>query len=542
MRYQTQKSSRMNLPLHTTDQLVSDLLKTLNDTVEDCLTEEQMFGVTYLYDEVLTKFADTSGSSDKDRREAAIVKWLGVEDSNCRTNIRLSGISSCEILPGIELDDVLDTAARFVRRLLGDEPDLEELSGSFSGGASTSKRREVGVLARKYAEQADVTEKAWPLVQQLIMLTCGGWAQHNEYLREPRFVDGNVLFTVPKNAMIDRVACKEPDLNMFAQKAYGNFIRKRLKRVGIDLNDQRPNQRYACEGALTGSFATIDLSSASDTVTTRLVARLLPPSWFVDLDALRCEFTCIDGVWHENQMFSSMGNGFTFELETLIFWAIASAVKFHFGVSGRTVVYGDDIIVPSSVAQILVTFLSYCGFKVNTKKSFWEGRFRESCGKHYYGSVEVTPFYIRKKLSDVRDLIHVLNQFRAWCSNLGLNYGSRYQFWKRWAAQVPRKVYGGTDLNDKSRLCTPHTGGFRVKVEVRTYRKLEEELQVGLYLAWLNSPSIGTEIDSDPDAPRKPLARLTSDTPNLRIVRLNRPRSWEKESLSDEVMWVEELS
>ena len=444
MRNQTQKSSRMTLPLHTTDTLVAELRKVLDDTVKDCLTEEQLFGVTYLYDEVLTKFADTSGSSDKDRREAAITKWLGVEDSNFRTNVRLSGISSCEILPGIELDDVLDTAARFVRRLIGDEPNLEELSGSFSGGASTSKRREVGVLARKYAEQADVTEKAWPLVQQLIMLTCGGWAQHNEYLREPRFVDGNVLFTVPKNAMIDRVACKEPDLNMFAQKAYGNFIRKRLKRVSIDLNDQRPNQRYACEGALTGSFATIDLSSASDTVTTRLVARLLPPSWFVDLDALRCEFTCIDGVWHENQMFSSMGNGFTFELETLIFWAIASAVKYHFGVAGRVVVYGDDIIVPSSVAQVLVTFLSYCGFKVNTKKSFWEGPFRESCGGHYYNGLDITPFYVKTPVLDLQSLIHLGNQVRQWAARNSICCDEDcWELWSKIKALVPRRFWGG---------------------------------------------------------------------------------------------------
>jgi len=50
----------------------------------------------------------------------------------------------------ISAEDILFTAKRFIRETLGDAPLWEDLSGSFSGGASTSIRREVGTIARKY--------------------------------------------------------------------------------------------------------------------------------------------------------------------------------------------------------------------------------------------------------------------------------------------------------------------------------------------------------------------------------------------------------
>ena len=86
-----------------------------------------------------------------------------------------------------------------------------------------------------------------------------------------------------------------------------------------------------------------------------------------------------------------MGNGFTFPLETLIFWALtASACE---GDVDSVSVYGDDIICPRERADDVIDTLTMCGFKINLEKSFVEGPFRESCGCDYYKGIDIRPFY-----------------------------------------------------------------------------------------------------------------------------------------------------
>jgi hypothetical protein len=103
-----------------------------------------------------------------------------------------------------------------------------------------------------------------------------------------------------------------------------------------------------------------------------------------------------------------MGNGYTFTLETLIFTAAVRAVG-----SRQYAVYGDDIILESSLAPSLVRLLRFLGFTTNDAKSFTnpDSRFRESCGADYYRGVLVTPFYLRElpKLRDRAGMCHVVN-------------------------------------------------------------------------------------------------------------------------------------
>lgn len=210
-----------------------------------------------------------------------------------------------------------------------------------------------------------------------------------------RIDDGRVAF-VPKNAKTYRTVMTEPTLNTLVQGAYGRWIADRLRRIGQDINDQTRNQRMARWGSLTGELATLDLSSASDTISTELVAHLLPYDWFSALDSCRTK-TALDGdTQYRLEKFSSMGNGFTFPLQTLIFWALASSCN----QSDKDVsVYGDDIIVPvTHIADILATF-DACGFILNKDKSYWTGPFRESCGADYYFGVNVRPFYFKGLIS-----------------------------------------------------------------------------------------------------------------------------------------------
>jgi hypothetical protein len=63
---------------------------------------------------------------------------------------------------------------------------------------------------------------------------------------------------------------------------------------------------------------------------------------------------------------------------------------------GRVRVFGDDIIIPKDYVDSVILVLETFGFKVNRGKSFWTGRFRESCGKEYYGSRDVSIAKVRR--------------------------------------------------------------------------------------------------------------------------------------------------
>ena len=290
------------------------------------------------------------------------------------------------------------------------------------------------------------------------------------------------MFTVPKNSDIDRCACKEPDLNMFLQKGLGNQIRRCLKRAGIDLNDQAINRELARVGSIDGSLMTLDLSSASDSVCTELVRLVLPPDWFYYMNLVRSPITMIDNERHENEMFSSMGNGFTFELESLLFYALARATAYFGGWKGRISVYGDDIIAPTGMYDDLVSALRFCGFRTNESKSFATGSFRESCGGHWDAGLDVTPFYIRGPFRVLSDLILTLNQLTSWASREIGVVDPRYEvFMRRFWKYIPEQLWGGSDLTSRTSLVT----GDRPRSELVYPVKDKEVHHLGGLLLWL---------------------------------------------------------
>lgn len=479
---------------------------------QETSSEVCRFAATYLSESLLSKYVDEKTDPADVRRHRAIVKWLGVERLNQRTNLRL--FSTDPQFTGMGSGhQILIKAARLIERTLGPKPPEDLLSrGSFSGGATTSVKRGVGTLAKKFSGTRDVTPRAWEVLKPHLS-EFEAWTTYSAEVLKPRLVKGNVLFTVPKTALIDRVACKEPDYNIFAQKAVGDFIRGRLRRKArIDLNDQSVNRRLACEGSKTGKLATIDLSSASDSLTTGLVSLLLPHEWFKLLDALRCDKTFIDGLSHENAMFSSMGNGFTFELESLIFWALAHTIRGVTRAYGKISVYGDDIIVPASCAGALIQFLFWVGFRTNVKKTFIRGPFRESCGGHYYGGFDVTPFYLRRPIKDVSDLILFLNQFRQWLINTSMDAADNgwespncfVQLWLNLADLVPRILWGGCDLSSRVQLVSPGRAQCELIPLNRRHLSLEAELQVELYLSRLASHA----------SPQRPVKGIPEVGPN----------------------------
>lgn len=485
--------------------------------------EPAVAAVMYLRQHLLAKYNDPqSGLSNEDRRQAAIVKWLGVEARNTRTNLRIpttnplflmgsrSGRKCSPSKPvGASAWDLLFRAKGIVHRILGTCPSGADLTafllegGGFTSGASTSKKRSLDNLARKYTERLDATPSMLRLLHPSDLSDrFPGWAKMLDGGFKPfRLVKGNVMFTVPKNAEIDRVACKEPDLNLYCQKAVGGHIRQRLRVAGIDLNDQTRNQTLA-RHAFSRGYATIDLSSASDSLTIELVKQLVSPDWFSLLMALRSTKTFINGASHENAMISSMGNGFTFELESLIFYALARSVQLTYDdcvapmLTGAPVVgvYGDDLIINQVYAKTLVTFLGWCGFKVNVNKTFIEGALFESCGKHYYCGLDVSPFHIHKPMSDMSDLILVLNQLRNWMIRTGIDLfevvnkpqHSFYEIWSDFRAKVPRNLHGGHDLEVRTSLVTLGASRCKLVPEMRLVKRVVAAYQDGMLAARLH--------------------------------------------------------
>lgn len=142
-------------------------------------------------------------------------------------------------------------------------------------------------------------------------------------------VESSRLSFVPKTTVISRTICTEPILNMMFQKGIGLAIEKRLRsKVGIYLSTQpQINSKLAQVGSLTGRFGTIDLSSASDSISLSLCKEILPKQCFDLLLRARCPSTTIpSGEKVDLHMISSMGNAFTFPLQTLIFVADRKSV------------------------------------------------------------------------------------------------------------------------------------------------------------------------------------------------------------------------
>jgi hypothetical protein len=215
-------------------------------------------------------------------------------------------------------------------------------------------------------------------------------------------------------------------------------MRAKLALAGIDINDQTINQRLAFEASLDGKDATIDVRSASQSVTRTLVWRMLgdhvegafDPTWYQILDTLRVTHCMIDGIPHEYELFSAMGNGYTFELETLIFWALASAVCEDLGIRPDVSVYGDDIIIPVEAVPLLEEVFQFCGFRLNMEKSFSTSSgplFRESCGKHYLDGLDVTPFYVDEVPRTVEQIILLANNIKRWSRLAGYGLDGRLQ-------------------------------------------------------------------------------------------------------------------
>lgn len=221
----------------------------------------------------------------------------------------------------------------------------------------------------------------------------------------------------------------------------------------------------AQRGSVTGEVATVDFSRASDTVARLLVKFLATAEWYSLLDSGRTKLIEVDFDEHGVQMldddgepvvrsiymekFSSMGNGFTFELETLIFYALARSIcEDHEVVS----VYGDDVILPTERAGDFIALARFCGFTINTAKTYVSGPFRESCGGDFLHGENIRPYFQKEEINETRHTFSLANGlYRASAGAASQTSGYLNRSWEVALDNIPsaeRRMRGPEILGD----------------------------------------------------------------------------------------------
>lgn len=388
---------------------------------------------SYLVDQqaccFLKKYRDLDTSFD--RSLEAKRATLEAERLCYRTNVRLAPFISngpFEDLRDERIFPIIEKVRKEVLFLIGGSP--EEPEFFFGPGATLSDIGEWVTIANKCASVPSLTPSALPFLPYFGRTawgrSCALAGGELTMVSEARFT------TVPKNAKTDRGIEIQPSINVSVQLGYGKQLRRRLARRGFDLDSLQDRHRSLARlGSTNGSLATLDLKSASDTVAYNLVKLLLPPKWFDVLNCSRVSHLAIDGHRYWLERFSSMGNGFTFELETLIFLSICRACsQFPESVS----CYGDDIICHQEDVTLIRSALRWFGFVVNEEKSYSSGQFRESCGGDFFNGHDVRPFYLKETPSEPQHFISLangLNRFRRRVSGDGPAF---YRFGRAWRA------------------------------------------------------------------------------------------------------------
>jgi hypothetical protein len=391
-------------------------------------------------------------------------------------------------------EPMLQKMRQFIEYVLGEEPQISQVVAGMAFGSGAS----VGVHGNATNLRRKLSVDKFSCTPGALTLAYRGFS-HDPFLKDfifetrnrvscidhssakarmmglCKFVSYNKISFVPKTAKTHRAIAVEPLLNGFVQKGIDTLLRKKLKRVGIDLSDQSKNQELARLGSVDDSdqsFCTIDLTSASDNISINVVRQILPEAWFRLLDDSRSKEFLLNGVVKRYEKFCSMGNGFCFPLETLIF--VAVCVACGAGVPGTDFsVYGDDIIVRRKVAEDVLKGLKALGFIPNRRKTFVEGPFRESCGADWFAGVDVRPYILDEKLDSLQALFKFLNLSRR--NRLANDFFTesrelilskipkRFQFWRPFSGPSDSGITAWADQHLTARNCRYRGGIWKVE-------------------------------------------------------------------------------
>jgi len=407
----------------------------------------------------LSKYPTLPGGKSKEQLHQEAEQRFYVLERECfRTNQRL--IPFLTNLQGnypeeerAAISSFINLCRKNVLKLIGNGPS-ELPEGKFGPGATFGDRGKLTLLPDKINSRPTITLNACPVIPEWGSTLWGRAVSENGGKIEQ--VVGNRFTSVPKDSAKNRGICIEPSINLYYQLGLGKLIRRSLlKNTAGRLNlktAQLVHRQVACDASISGSYATLDLSNASDTICINLVRLMFPSQWLMPLEIVRSQYTLVrDTTGTERRVllekFSSMGNGYTFELETVLFLAICMTCYQVAGLTpwpGNNVfAYGDDLIVKTEVAKHVLAALAFFGMTANESKTFVSGPFRESCGGDFFQGVDVRPFYLKKECNEPQDFIAMANGIRR----VGVTnaYSSRRRLftldsWFRSLDPIPRNI------------------------------------------------------------------------------------------------------
>jgi len=306
---------------------------------------------------------------------------------------------------------------------------------------------------------------------------------------------------VPKTLKAPRIIAIEPCCQQFVQQGirdllYGKIESYWLTAGHINFRDQSVNQKLAVSSSRTGRLATIDLSDASDRVPLELALAMFRsnPDFQEAIEACRSNSAELpDGrILTPLRKFASMGSALCFPVEAMYFYTICVVALLEvqnlpvsprnaYRVSRDLYVYGDDIIVPSTYAVAVLEHLRKYNCKVNSTKTFYTGKFRESCGTDVYDGYEVTPTYLRQLRPENRQQAERLISWAATANSFYMKGYWRtatfmFQQLERLLGNIPYVAWNSPALGRKSFL------GYR------TAERWNENLQRPEVRAWTPEP------------------------------------------------------
>jgi len=419
------------------------LLELNDDSIKSLSSPIQIFACERLKARFLKKFI--FDESIDHLHNKAIRDFIEINDS-----IDASQVFPDSSILGSPDNFVVSCASDFIHRTLfkaNGSSDLEigDVISNWRLGPGTSNGVKGSHFVDKVSHPFTVTERAEPFAKLLRALTPSLASYDSKQKIGVKRVSGSKMTTVPKDKDKRRTICCEPSGNMALQLGCAVLIEKALQHIGLDISRQPSyNSFLARVGSTNGDLATLDLKSASDMITPRLIELLWPRSWYTFFMCCRSDYTSVQfkgevGNLISNQivklnMMSTMGNGFTFPMMTLTIAALLYAVNEQhksqpFSTKIRKdldveetflyAVFGDDVIVKTIYFDSVCSILHRAGLIVNVEKSFHTGFFRESCGGDYYHGQNVTPFYV-KSLTTQQDVYVAINQLLDWCGRVGI--------------------------------------------------------------------------------------------------------------------------
>lgn len=242
------------------------------------------------------------------------------------------------------------------------------------------------------------------------------WGEHVDHDKEISSHEPHSrLIDVPKSYLKPRLIAAEPSEHQWCQQNLLDYFCSRIEGSWISkficFTDQTRNQDLALRGSLDGSLTTLDLSSASDRVSCLAVGNLFRGNYSLlrGLQATRTRWIQYTQVNQKPELlelkkFSTMGSACTFPVQSIMFLCVALAavlttrgrkvtLKNIVALSEEVAVFGDDLVIPTDCRELVFAALEVLDFKINADKTYYCGKFRESCGVDAFAGVRITPAY-----------------------------------------------------------------------------------------------------------------------------------------------------